>query len=197
MTMVSHNVAKGQGSSKGQTSLDLTRDILGQAREYRGTLVETSQTPQSGEVSSFFNARSNNRQKRPVEPFGTEEFLAKFSEGTYQHWVVSMDVTEKLERHKRDLKFFEEQKEKNANLQDATEKLDVLEDVISQLEGLEKALEAKGAKTFKELYPDAREPQLPTRYTHPAQEPTAYALEFNFTNAPDVTETRKAAYIKL
>ncbi|KAI0111527.1 ankyrin [Daldinia grandis] len=199
MTKVSHNVVKGQGSgyNKGQTSLDLTRDILEQAREYKGMLIESSQTPRSGEASSFYNTMTNNRQKRPVEPFGIEEFLAKFTEGTYQHWVVSIDITEKLEHYKRDLKFFEEQKEKNINLQDVTEKLDVLEDAISQLEILEKALEAKGAKTFKELYPDAREPLSYMSYTYPTQEPTAYALEFNFTNAPDVTETRKTAYIKL
>ncbi|KAF3061193.1 hypothetical protein GL218_03903 [Daldinia childiae] len=199
MTKISHNVAKGQGSSynKGETSLDLTRDILEQAREYRGMLAESSQTTQSGEISSFYNTVSNNVQKRPAEPFGIEEFLAKFSEGTYQHWIVSMDATAKLDRHKMDLKFFEEQKEKSANLQDVKEKLEVLEDVISQLESLEKALEAKGAKTFKELYPDAREPLQHVRYTYTTPEPTAYALEFNFTNAPDVTETRKAAYIKL
>ncbi|KAI1660959.1 ankyrin [Daldinia decipiens] len=199
MTKVSHDVVKGHGSSynKGQTSLDLTRDILGQAREYRGMLAESSQTTESGEALSFYSTQSHNLQKRPAEPFGIEEFLANFSEGTYQHWVVSMDATEKIERHKSDLKFFETQKENSANLQDVTEILDVLEDAISQLESLEKVLEAKGAKTFKELYPDAPEPLPRATYTYPTQEPTAYALEFNLINAPDVTEARKAAYIKL
>ncbi|KAK6958209.1 hypothetical protein Daesc_001004 [Daldinia eschscholtzii] len=199
ITKVSHNVANSQGytSSKGQSALDLVRDILAQSREYRGQLVEWTQTPHSGEVPGFYNAERDFYQKRPDEPFGMEEFLAKFTPGTYQHSVVSLDISSTLESHKWQLKRFEEEKERNSNLKGLKDQLEVLDDVISQLESVEKVLEAKGAKTFKEQYPNAPEPTKYVGYTAPTKEPSAYNFKFIFYHAPDITDERNAAYIRL
>ncbi|KAI1467469.1 ankyrin [Daldinia caldariorum] len=198
VTKVSHAVIRSQSSSwnKGQTALDLVRDILQECREYKGQLVKWSQASQSGEEAGFYNSETNTYQKRPAEPFGIEEFLAKFSPGTYQHWAVSLDITATLESHKNQMKWFENEKAKKSNPQDLRDKLDVLEDVISQLESVENILEAKGAKTFKEQYPKAPEQLKRASYHVPVNEPSAYELKFSF-NALDATGARNDAYIKL
>ncbi|KAI1375583.1 ankyrin [Hypoxylon crocopeplum] len=200
LTKSSHRTIRTNWARKyhtGETALDAVRDMHGALHRYRRELTGSSRPPQPGQKPGFYCHELNGYVDHPIEPFGTTDFLEKFNEGTYQHWLVSTDIAEQFSYYKASLKRFEKRKTRSANLKGTAEKLETIDDIISQLERVEEALDAKDAKTFKQLYPDtqdARKPSSPLAETWPA---SPYSLEFKFNNATDVTDARKAAYIKL
>ncbi|CAJ2513477.1 Uu.00g015960.m01.CDS01 [Anthostomella pinea] len=203
LTKASHNIirnAYARRNQQGQTALDLVRELLMQLRKYEGEPDEPTQ--QSGarrhELGARFMLTSKRfSNERPDEPQGTNDFLANFTEGTYQHWLVSTDIDERMDSYKHHMKELKKQEEKNKGLRGLAEKKEAIADVVSELEKVEKALETKGAKTFKELHPEVEDPgplRTPAR-ADAVQEP--YKLDFIFYNSTDVTESRKVAYLQL
>ncbi|KAI0151968.1 ankyrin [Hypoxylon sp. NC0597] len=196
LTKDSHNFIRNEWArnhTRGQSALDVVRDVIRELREFREELDGSRPVRRSG----IHNAHRGDYMERPVEPFGTTEFLANFEEGTYQHWLVSTDITEKFDSYKKNLERFEKHRIESVNEGGLTEKFKAIEDLIQQLEQVEKALEAKGGKTFKETYPDIQHPSQIPRPLPEKRSPLPYSLEFKFTNAKDFTDARKAAYIKL
>ncbi|KAI1137936.1 ankyrin [Hypoxylon sp. FL0543] len=197
LTKVSHNIIRNEWArnyNRGESALDVVREALRQLRTFRREMMGS---PESGRKPGFYDACKGEYVEHPVEPHGTAEFLAKFEEGTYEHWLVSTDITEKLDSYKKELEQFDERKTESSSKGGLEEKLKATDDLILQLETVEKALEAKDAKTFKELYPDIREPAQNSTSSSENDPPPPYSLEFKFPNAVDVTDARKAAYIKL
>ncbi|KAL7628273.1 hypothetical protein AAE478_002472 [Parahypoxylon ruwenzoriense] len=195
-----HNIIRyswNRRNTRGQAVLDLVRDLLCQYREYAEELSGFTQPSQSGKKLGFFSPERNGDVEPPVEPLGTTEFLAKFSEGTYQHWLVSMDISQKLRNYKTDLERFEKQRADVANLKGLTNKLETVQDIVLQLEEVEETLKEKEAKTFKEQYPDIENEYQSSSLPSQNRSPAPYSLEFIFRNATDVTDARKTAYIKL
>ncbi|KAI0171986.1 ankyrin [Hypoxylon sp. FL1284] len=178
---------------KGRAALDVTHDLLHQFRQARSDLTGLNEPPEPGRRSGFYSTMRGSYLEQPSEPLGTAEFLAKFENGSYLHWLVSTDIEEKLDRYKEQQKEFEEQKARESDRKGLPEKLSAIEDMISQLERVEKALKAKDAKAFKQQYPDMEEP----KESATNQSPSPYSLEFKFNNTKDVTDARKAAYFKL
>ncbi|KAI1776724.1 ankyrin [Hypoxylon cercidicola] len=200
LTSVSHNFIRSELSrryNKGQAALDVVRDLLREFHQTKRALPGSNEPPEPGRRPGFYSTEMHSYLEHPSEPFGTTEFLGKFEEGTYQHWLVSTDIEEEFDDYKRDLEQFEEQKTKNASLKGLPEKLQAIEDMISQLEGVEKALEAKDAKTFKQQYPDIPDTEQSKSSSSKNDSPSPYSLEFKFINTTDVTDARKAAYVKL
>ncbi|KAI1415647.1 ankyrin [Hypoxylon sp. FL1857] len=196
LTKASHNVIRNEWSRhyhKGDSALDIARGALRQLRKFKEDLEASLG---SGPRPGVYNLTTEKYIERPVEPFGTTKFLAEFKEGTYQHWLVSLDIAEKFNSYKRDLEEFEKQKTEMLDKGRLNEKLEVTKDLITQLERVEKALEARGAKTFNQMYPDVRDPPQPNSSSENGP-PSPYSLEFGFSNVIDITPARKAAYIKL
>ncbi|KAI1386921.1 ankyrin [Hypoxylon trugodes] len=210
ITKSSHNLVRnigfwrGMSHQKGETALDVVHDLLHQFRKYKERLAGTTDSFQPNKRPGFYSIERNIWVDQPVEPIQTTEFLTNFAEGTYQHWVVSTDIARAAADYRSAVKNFEKEKNDNDSLKGTGEKLEAIEDIISQLERVEKTLEAKGAKTFKEQYPDVirklkenAHPEPDTNKPEEAPNTPPYSLKFEFKNAPDVTEARKAAYIKL
>jgi hypothetical protein len=84
-------------------------------------------------------------------------------------------------------------------------KREAIQEAIETLERIEKVLLEKGAKTYKDLFPEEakKEKDHPNynAYNHINNENTdvknRYAYDFSFSNVIDVTPARKAAYLDL
>lgn len=141
---------------------------------------------------------------RPLRPDGIDTYLEKFQEGTYQHWVISDDIRDKMEDHQRKIKKYEEEEEKSRPTPGLLEKDEAIKKAIATLEKIEAALLAKGAKTFTEIYPDYKPDYSGSNnYTyrlHNSEDPvtkSVYEYFFTFQEVTDVTKARQTAYLEL
>ncbi|RYO79042.1 hypothetical protein DL766_009476 [Monosporascus sp. MC13-8B] len=180
----------GRRYNRGQSALDVVQESLAKLREYRGEKIPFY-LPHS---NYGYGSTRKTYLEPPKGPFGTSEFLEKFREGTYQHWLVSTDIEDKIGAYKNELDRFEKQKETSEQSKGLSKKKEAIRNAICQLEEVEKALKAKGAKTFRELHPDIEEPPTATDADKPA---APYDFDFNFKGANDITNKRRAAYIEL
>ncbi|ORY62245.1 uncharacterized protein BCR38DRAFT_235854 [Pseudomassariella vexata] len=197
ITKDSHGLVQSKWSvshRKGRTALDLVRDSLKTLREYTENTALNHQA--SGNNRGYFNAGKNTHPEPPESPQGTDEFLRKFDKDSYQHWVVSADIKEKLDDYKETLERFEQEKQKHSNQEGLQEKKQAIQDIIVQLESVEEALQKKSAKTFRELYPEIQESSAPSNHIQ-TEKSTAYCFDFNFLRVTDLTEVRRIAYIEL
>ncbi|KAI1456874.1 ankyrin [Annulohypoxylon moriforme] len=197
LTRASHNILRNEWSrryNKGQSAIDVVYELLKEYRKFKDDLTGTAQT---GRKPGFYAPRKGLYIERPVEPFGTTEFLSKFTEGTYKHWLVSTDIADKFDIYKMQLKKFEEERAEYANEGELTEMDAATQDLILQLERVLETLVSKGAKTFKEQFPDIPDPPATTNESSENRPSLSYTLKFQFPNATDVTDARKEAYIKL
>ncbi|KAI0970115.1 ankyrin repeat protein [Xylaria arbuscula] len=165
----------------GETALDVVRKILGELRNYD----ENSSTT-----------------KLPIgfvdeEPRGAAEFLSQFSEGTYQHWLVSSDIDRKKREEKKKMDFFKKEEERVASLRGRDAKREAIQDVVSQLEKVEAALLEKGAKTFKEKYPNTETPQQSNENEVKSTPQFDYSFKLSFIGIKDLTPDREIAYTRL
>ncbi|KAI1176036.1 ankyrin repeat protein [Nemania sp. FL0916] len=179
LTLESWNVARtGRWNyhTSGQTALDVVRQLISHLRAYKGEPVN-----------------------RPLakEPRGTTEFLSQFAEGTYQHWLLSNKIDEKIEGYKRGLEHHKKEQERVASLEGLTQKREAIQDLLSQLEEVEKALLEKGAKTFAELYPKNEAKPLNQGHHHNNTSEEDYNALLGFAGVKDLTSERKNAYTKL
>ncbi|KAI0521370.1 ankyrin repeat protein [Xylaria bambusicola] len=199
VTKASWEVIKNEWARRwrvGETALDVVRHLLKELRKYNGEPV----TPRLRMNSFGFNNLRGGRSTTscaPEAPSGTEEFLSRFSEGTYQHWLVSNDIKRKMEDYKHDLEAVAKEKKRIASLKGLVEKKEAIQNLISQLEKVEAALVEKRAKTFKELHPkiECMENPQPDEYEDTSR--GDYSLKFSFTGVKDLTSTRETAYIEL
>ncbi|KAI0099086.1 ankyrin repeat protein [Nemania sp. FL0031] len=196
ITKASWNVVRNEWSrryNRGETALDVVRKLLGDLRKYDGERATVM-----SEVRVF--GRNNyNSLSAPKEPRGTAEFLAKFTEGTYQHWLLSNRFSETLDGYKRDLENIKKEAEKAASLVGLAEKKEAIQDAISQLEIVETALLERGAKTFQELHPKIE--TMPQRQDDDNNSQTTSEVDYNsllgFNGIKDLTSDRRDAYIQL
>ncbi|RYP56917.1 hypothetical protein DL769_009824 [Monosporascus sp. CRB-8-3] len=178
--------------NRGQSALDVVQGSLAKLREYKGEKAPFD-SPQSN--YGYHGSIRKTYLEPPKGPFGTSEFLEKFQGGTYQHWLVSTDIEDKVGAYKKELDRFEKQKKNTEQSKGLSKKTEAIRDAICKLEEVEKALKAKGAKTFKELHPEI---EGPPAATDDADKPAApYDFDFIFKGANDITNKRRVAYIEL
>ncbi|RYP54832.1 hypothetical protein DL768_000396 [Monosporascus sp. mg162] len=184
----------GRMYNRGQSALDVVQESLAKLRGYKGEKTFESPHPKYG-----YRGPTRRTLEPPKRPFGTSEFLEKFREGTYQRWLVSADIEDKVGAYKKELDRFEKQKKKTEQSKGLSKKNEAIRDAICQLEEVEKALKAKGAKTFKELHPEIEDPPAAiddvAKPAAPYEAP--YVFGFVFKGADDITSKRRAAYIEL
>ncbi|KAI1318143.1 ankyrin repeat protein [Xylariaceae sp. FL0255] len=185
MEKSSHNVLRNEYARRwqvGRTALDIVRAAKAKLVTYQKSYTK-SNLPLVDRSPKF-----------PTEPRGAADFLSQFTEGTYQHWLVSADIADRQQAHKEVCKEIEEE-EKKLSSEGLVAKKEAIEELISQFSRVEKALLAKDAKTFQELHPsiDARKDPQP----EPQSQRSEYKLEFTFRNITDLTDSRKLAYIQL
>ncbi|KAK9418110.1 putative Ankyrin repeat-containing domain protein [Seiridium unicorne] len=197
ITKASCNVIESEWSrqrEKGSAALDVVRSCLRSLRKYQGEKAYFHFYYESQSRYAF--GRAHTYHEVPEGFRGTDEFLQKFRNDTYQRWVVANDIKAHIDSFEHQVKRFNRQQETLSEIPGAKEKKEAISHIISQLEQVEKALVAKGALTFKQQHPEIREPQSQTGTTQ-MKASREYSFEFNIQGVKDVTESRKAAYIEL
>ncbi|TRX88447.1 hypothetical protein FHL15_010637 [Xylaria flabelliformis] len=194
LTKTSWNLVRNEWArrnSRGKTALDVVRKLIRGLRKYEGEPV-----PRRSQNNLFGHGNSN-QLSNTEELHGATEFVSQFATNTYKHWLVSADIKAKTERHKKNLEALKKEEERISSLSGLDEKKEAIQDIILQLEKVEKALLEKGAKTFEELYPDIKfTPQAP--YGSNEKEPdTGYSWQFTFNIVKDLTPNRNDAYLRL
>ena len=196
ITKASSDLLKNHWSrryNKGQSALDLVRDSLEKLREYKGEKARFVTRRDTGYIPGYRPPLYF--VEPPKGPQQTDEFLQKFQKGTYQWWVVSEDIDERVRGHHREQGHFEREKKELEESEGLPKKKEAIQEAIAQLEEVEKALQAKGAKTFKELHPDI---EGPTNTNDTKDRPPGpYEFKFTFKGATDLTDKREAAYVEL
>ncbi|TDZ65873.1 Uncharacterized protein CTRI78_v003421 [Colletotrichum trifolii] len=164
---------------KGETVLDLVRYQLKHLRKYHGEQFS---------------------EKKPTLPKGMDDYLRQYDEGTYQHWRVCRSIDIRTSLYRQQQQDYEEKKKKFDATEGFPEKLAAIQDLVSSLEKVEKAIIAKGGKTFEELHPDIKAPEdngSTSRNSPEADKPDVYEAKIAFRGVTDVTAARDAAYREL
>ncbi|CAM1506895.1 Fc.00g065360.m01.CDS01 [Cosmosporella sp. VM-42] len=134
----------------------------------------------------------------PFQHPGKDEYLAKFTPGTYSHWVVAEDVAGKNKLYDDQKKKYDDELKRVEELKGAVEKREAINEALAGLEILQGELVARGGKTFEELRPDIRSETRNSR-TRQTEERVSkpYDFQISFNNDSDMTEKRRDGYIDL
>ncbi|KAK7970708.1 hypothetical protein PG988_009781 [Apiospora saccharicola] len=186
------------GYNTGRTALDIVRATLKALRSYEGEKAAFFPYWSYQGIFLGYNSSSRNNMygKPPDGPQRTSGFLEQFKDGTYQHLVVSKDIRNRMTFYEKELVRFQKVLEQISSHDGLGMKKNAIADIMSQLQQVEGALVARGAKIFQELHPDIQILQE-TRDSSIKEEEKPYEYIFSFTGVKDVTEARKAAYIQL
>ena len=166
--------------------MDVLREKLRTLREYKG---------------------ENPVLVKPALPEGLDTYLERFEAGSYKHWVVSDSIKKERKTFRKSMKEYNKQM-LEAEVKDSpgvAEKLEAIQEIIAQLEEIERSLLEKGAKTFEELHPEYRQTPSGNALVYTSSQPPAtvsekkapYEYVFSFQKANDVTKARRDAYIEL
>jgi ankyrin repeat protein len=174
--------------------LDAVRDkILGMRK-----FVETGEVRNSGH--SYMVGFGANRGKRlpPVPLQDDVDYLHGSEEGTYAHWSIRNQIEAAKINYAKELKAYEEWVKADKEPKGTQEKKDAVQSLLKEFKTLETQLIERGAKTFKELYPDVKvlEQQPYGGYNYEPEPPKPWKPLLSF-QAPDLTDERRAGYIKL
>jgi hypothetical protein len=172
----------------GQTALDIVESHLDTLRKEHEELRERIAKEET--TSTLASLREQ-----------LDACLATFEEGSYQHWAASRRFEEVLETHesRTDVR----NASLNTNRKDGVKlKEKAVSEAIATVEEVRDALISKGAKTFKDLYPELKDRlekpwrRQDTRRSR-SEEPAPSAIEFKFVNVEHVSEAAHEAYLKL
>lgn len=153
-------------------------------------------------LSEYNDSAVTRRTRPPTMPEGTDIYLKKYEEGTYEHWSISKAVRKLQKSHDRNLKKYEKDKVLDDRSSGLKEKEAAIVEAKERMEKVREALIAKGAKTFPDIYPEFKHrlnKQRNDRYNTLGRDniSTPFKYIFSFRNVNDVTESRNAAYHKL
>ncbi|KAE8369865.1 ankyrin repeat-containing domain protein [Aspergillus caelatus] len=163
-------------SLHGKSLLDCVRDKIKELQQYQGEVVDLT-PPRALEPDSFY--------------------LKDFEANTYQLWTAERELGKAKKSYQKRLKVYEQEVSDSENRKGVESKLHAIRDLVEQFEKLETALSEKGAKTFKELFPDFKAPDDEDGSSSPNRDcDDPFELEFTF-NISDLTDEKKDGYIKL
>lgn len=168
-------------NGEAKSLLDLVQDKMKQLREYKGD--------------------RSTRLDPPTALEQDEVYLKGLEKGTYRHWLAMHDLTQARSLHKLQMKWYQDSLEKSEVQKGTGEKDAAVAELLGKYEALEKALLAKGAKTFKELYPNMKVPQHQGMYVHQYQsrypeKKGPYKTIHRFL-VPDLTRVKIGGYYQL
>lgn len=139
-------------------------------------------------------------QYQSPQPLDADDstYLNKFEDGTYQMWTAQRVLKAKRQEIEQESEQHEKRKQKAENRQGLAEKKAAMDTQMKDFEKLEHELLEKGAKMFKELFPDIKEP-VQNQRTPSATEPwkpDPFEVKFTF-RVPDLTEVKRNGYMRL
>lgn len=170
------NETWNRGSNKGQTALDIVTEKLDELRAYKTDTSTNAVKPHPLQEDAFY--------------------LDGYQDGTYQYdSIVQQLRIEKISR-KHEVANYESQVKANETRPGLKEKETAIHDMIPRFEALHKALESKGAKTFKDLYPDIQDPPKQTPYEWKPYQRPPFKVKFDF-NVTGFEESLRQPYIDL
>jgi ankyrin repeat protein len=154
-------------------------------------------------LSEYNENAARRRTRSPTMPQGTDRYLKKYEEGTYEHWAISKEIKKLRKSYEKELKKYEKDKVLDDRASGFKEKDAAVAEAKKRMEKVRDALLAKGAKTFREIYPEFNSRLESTRHqqyynnldSNNIQAPFKYV--FSFRNVNDVTSARNVAYHKL
>ncbi|KAF5575373.1 ankyrin repeat [Fusarium pseudocircinatum] len=164
--------------NKGRLALDIVRGMLSRLETLREVKAKVKPEPK-------------------LQP-GMDSFLAKFSEGTYQHWLVAGDIEGKRAVLEQRLKAYRESNAEDRKV--ASEYEEVINELVAKLRAVEEALLSHGARTYEQLYPDIKtgDDNLYKRNSNADEEDvTPYKHTFTFIGEDEIVERGHEGYIKL
>ncbi|KAF2023873.1 ankyrin [Setomelanomma holmii] len=172
--------------------LDAVRDKLDGMRSF----IETGKVPNTGYNHAYNSGRSTRFAPVPLQD--DSEYLQGLEEGSYAHWSVTHQIEQAKTTYSNDLKAHEAWLNIDKEPRGTREKTDAVRSLITDFEALESKLVERGAKTFKELYPDVKlqEHQAYSGYNYEPDPPKPWKPLLSFL-VPDLTDERRAGYSKL
>lgn len=177
-----------------------THSLLDATREKMKTLKEWVEKEEKNEAVTTTNVFGRNNYYHPPVPLKEDSYyLGKLTPGSYAHWSTSKQLQAAKLKYKEDLKQYEDAaKATPMKAEGWKEKLTEVRSLLAGYESLESALLERGAKTFKELYPDINLERYqhynPYDYKPDPPKPWMPKLDFNL---PDLTDEQREAYVKL
>lgn len=125
-------------------------------------------------------------------------YLNEFEDGTYQMWTAQRVLKAKRQEIEQESEQHEKRKQEAENRQGLAEKKAAVDTQMKDFEKLEHELLEKGAKMFKELFPDIKEPVQNQRMPSAAEpwKPDPFKVKFTF-RVPDLTEVKRNGYMRL
>ncbi|KAF7508657.1 hypothetical protein GJ744_009049 [Endocarpon pusillum] len=173
-----HPSTTGYGETK--SLLDLVQDQAKLLKEYKGDKKAVVDPPAALEQDEFY--------------------LQGLQKGTYRYWLAVHDLAQARSLHDWQRKWYQESLERTGTPWEGTrEKMVAIAEALSDYEAVEKALVARGARTFRELYPDLKENQRPQSWGscgEASQKKEPYTTTHKFL-VPDLTEVKMDGYFQL
>jgi ankyrin repeat protein len=140
----------------------------------------------------------HNKRHPPITLKDDSEYLQDHDPQSYAHWLVSVQIEQAKVMYQRDLKAYEDWKS-TREPEGTNEKAIAAKAVLLEFEELETQLLERGAKTFRQLYPDVNIPenqQHQNYYNYQPDPPKPWSPVLSF-RLPDLSDERRAAYVKL
>ncbi|KAF7594363.1 hypothetical protein BBP40_009344 [Aspergillus hancockii] len=160
----------------GKSLLDCVRDKIQQLSQYKGEVLGST-APRPLESDSFY--------------------LNGLKESTYQMWTAKRALEKARKRYKDDQREHDGRVTEFQNRKGVESKMCAVKDLVEQFQKLETVLLDKGAKTFRELFPDFQTPPVEESTALPRRELfDSFKVYFTF-NVPDLTEEKKDGYLRL
>ncbi|KAH4038762.1 hypothetical protein HBH98_061440 [Parastagonospora nodorum] len=171
------------------TLLDVVRHKMKNMKQ----LLDTGKDPIEDRYASY-------NQFPPVPLKDDAEYFDGYSPESYAHLCLAMQLEDAKKRYERDLEHYNSWLESKKKPKGTAEKKAAVQALFSEFEALESQLLQRGAKTFKDLYPDVeiKESRSHDYYNSNYQPdpPKAWAPLLSF-RVSDMTDERRDAYIKL
>ena len=197
-----HDGTNYYGSESVQSLLDATREKIKTLKDW-AEKEELSKPVEEDEASKA--VMTTNRWGRTTQvfpPVPLEEdthYLGDLTPGSYAYWTTLKQLQSAKRRFEEDTKEYEDAAKAAPKKSEGwQEKLAAVKMLLAEYESLESALQERGAKTFKELYPDIklRKDRRRSSYGYKEEPPKPWTPKLGF-NLPDLTEDQQKAYVEL
>jgi ankyrin repeat protein len=168
-------------------------DVVRHKMEKMKKLLDTGKDPVEDRYASY--------NQFPPEPLKDDaEYFEGYSPDSYAHLCLAMQLEDAKTQYERDLEHYNSWLESKEKPKGTAEKKTAVQALFSEFEALECQLLERGAKAFKDLYPDVqiKESRSYDHYNSNYQPdpPKAWAPLLSF-RVSDMTDERRDAYIKL
>ena len=150
-------------------------------------------------LKSLRNWEYKVEEPKAPEPLKDDaQYLSGFKQGSYALLSARTQLSVAKDGYERDLKSYKEKIQEQKDRSGVIEKQDAINRMIGGFEQLETALLDKGAKGFRELHPDTKEPEKrdsPSYHRH-QHKPGPFQIELRF-QIGDLTEESQKRYERL